>query len=193
MGKRIYKDTAFAAAANHPLIRPWLGGKGVIDVDVWLGNPANVFFGDERGGFILLGQGFGRYEVHTVMLPKTSRPTERAKEMLEYMFFHTDCIEIVTKVPTNNPRAGALAERCGFREMYVKGNGWEPGVGVSYRKLDLDFWVTTCYTGEVEGQGFHEALEAEKLLQGSTIEQHGEDPGHDRAVGVSLQIGRAHV
>lgn len=185
MGSRIFNSKHLNEIANDPRIRPWLGGTGEIDLTAALSAPANFAYGDEDGGFVLMNLGYGRYEVHTILRYGVRDARTRAQEMLDYMFIHTDALEIVTKVPKNNPRAGALAAGCGFLQLWERPNGWEGQHGLSFRKLDLDLWASECYTAEVEGEAFHRKLE--HLIP----ENHPEDQNHDMAVGVALLMVKA--
>lgn len=58
--------------ANHPDIRPYIGGDGASELDLSqvLANPDNVFLTGEAGGFIATWTAPETYEIHTLILPE---------------------------------------------------------------------------------------------------------------------------
>ena len=102
---RTFDASAFNAAINHLDVRPWLGGKGELDVTAAVANPANFALALDGGGggFLLIAHGGGVYEAHSQFVPEVRRksiPAMRAGH--EYMFRRTDCVEMVTKAPDDN-------------------------------------------------------------------------------------------
>lgn len=72
--------------ANHPEIRPFIGGEGELDLSIIVTAPNVALFG-EHGGFCLSWTAPGTWEVHT-MIVKAGRgrwALEAAEKSLEYM------------------------------------------------------------------------------------------------------------
>jgi hypothetical protein len=72
--------------ANHPDIRPFVGGTGELDLTSAVCDP-NVFLFGEHGGFCLSWSAPGTYEIHTMIVPegRGAWAIEFAKEAKAYM------------------------------------------------------------------------------------------------------------
>lgn len=193
MIKRTMDAAHLNSIANHPSVRPFIGGEGPIDLTGILANPANYGLVTEGGGWLLQPLMGGAYELHTMVLAEArGKPFfAAAREAMRWMFSRTDALEILTKCPDDNPGARMAATLMGFRERFHRDDAWAPGVGISYQVFTLDdFWTRDrmCLT---EGRAFHEALEAAKTASGSTLPAHPDDEAHDRAVGCAVLMIRA--
>jgi hypothetical protein len=138
-------------AANHPDVRPYLGHPdmaGPLDLSPLVENPANVCLETEGGGWVLQALLPGAYELHTLFIPEARGADyfEAAREALRFMFTQTDCLEILTKCPDDNPAARMAAVKVGFRERFHRDGVWNVGTeevcGVSYQALTLDGWLS---------------------------------------------------
>lgn len=193
---RTLDATRLNEVANHPDVRPWLGGSGVIDLKDIVGHPANVALVTANGGYVLQNQGGGQYEAHSLFLPdgRGSEAAAAAEEGFRYLFASTDCIRVVTKVPAGNAAAAAHARRCGFAEVFSRDGVW-PGVNgpeaISYQALTFDAWKANDPEVVAAGAWFHELLENAKRERGSALEIHDDDEAHDRAVGAAVLMLRA--
>jgi hypothetical protein len=184
--------------ANHPDVFPWLGflgQPGDLDLSPVIENPANFALDCEHGGYVLINQGGGQYEAHTMFLP-TGRAVAHAAavEGFRYLFTATDCQRVVTKVPAGNVHAAAHAKRCGFEELFTRAAVWPGQAGpedVSYQELTLDRWLACDPETLAKGQWFHGELEAAKIAAGSIREVHEDDEAHDRAVGAAVLMFQA--
>jgi hypothetical protein len=180
--------------ANHPEVRPFLGGEpGPLDLGPVVLNPAVYCLTDGVGAFVLAPLLPSSYELHTLFPPegKGKRVRDAAIMMFEWMFTRTDCLEIVTKCPDDNGGARWLSSALGFRERFRRDDAWAPGVGVSYRVLSVDDWYTRSLRCREAGIEFHHMLEVAKAEAGSTLPVHAEDPAHDAAVGAACLMIKA--
>lgn len=183
-------DPTFAnEAANHPEVRPFLGGpEGPLDLTGLVLNPANYVLEVMGAGvWILQSTLDGVYDLHTLFLPE-ARGREyfvQAREALRWMFTRTDCLEVTTLCPDDNPGARMAASMMGFRERFRREGAWPTGAGVSYRVFSVDDWFVRDKACLLEGRRFHEALEVAKAQAGSTLPTHPDDDTHDRAVGAA--------
>ncbi len=173
--------------ANHPEVRPFIGGEGPLDLGPTCLNPANFVLLAEHGGWLLHPKAPGTYELHTLFLPEGRGKAYfvAAIEALRWVFTRTDCVEIFTQVPDDNGGARMAAKIVGFRERFRREGAWEPGVGISYQFLSVDDWLARDAECLAQGRAFHDALEVAKVAAGSTLPIHPEDQAHDRAVGAA--------
>ncbi len=188
-------DPAFLTeVANHPEVRPWLGGEGPIDLTARCHNPANIVLVDEgRGGWVLQQILPSVYELHTLFLPEARGRAyfASAREALRWVFTRTDALEIVTKCPDDNGAARMAAKLVGFRERFRREDAWGPGVGISYQVFSVDDWFVRDPECLAAGKTFHEAVEAGKGPDATTLPDHPEDEAHDRAAGAAYLIVQA--
>jgi hypothetical protein len=185
MIKRTMDATFLNKVANHPEVRPWLGGDGVLNLEGLAADPANILLETDGGGWVLHAIMPSVYELHTMFLPEGRGRAyfAAAREALRWMFSRTDALEIVTKCPDDNGPARMAASVIGFRERFRREDAWAPGVGISYQVFSVDDWFVRDKECLTAGRAFHEALEAAKVAAGSTLPVHPEDEAHDRAVG----------
>lgn len=194
MFRRTMDPTFANEVANHPEIRPYLGGEGKLDLGPIVANPANILLeAPGRGVWLLQRTLPAVYELHTCFLPE-ARGREYfsiAKAALDYMFTTTEALEIITKCPDDNGGARMAASLMGFRERFRRENAWESGCGVSYQAFTVDDWYVRSKACFVAGRRFHEDLEAAKVDAGITGTSHPDDAAHDRAVGATCLMIKA--
>jgi hypothetical protein len=193
--RRSFDPTLLNAVANHPEVRPWLGGDGEIDFTPLLDNAANVALVNEHGGWLQVYLDHGLYEVHSQFLPEGRGDlVADMRAALRYMFTQTDCIELVTRVPDGNLAAKGLARAAGFREAFRREACWKTPsgmVGVSFQTLPLWRWMMMDDEALARGQWFHDALEQHKATLARPPPIHADDEAHDRAVGASVLMFQA--
>lgn len=177
MIKRTLDPTFLNSVANHPEVRPWLMGEGPLDLSPIISSPGNIALQAEHGGWVLQCISPAVYEVHSMFLPEGRGANVKAAlaEALDYVFSATDCRQLVTRIPVNNPSAAALGKIAGFR----------PWFGDRYR-IEVEDWAQSSKACLDAGEWFHDRLEAVKKEQGSALEVHEDDPGHDHAVGAAV-------
>lgn len=191
---RTLNATIFNTIGNDPDIRPYLGGTQTLDLASIIENPANFcFLNDSKtGGHLVVNQGNGVYEVHTMSLPEA-----RGRNMLKlmqdcrgFMFLQTDCIELQTFVPDEAPNVNLWADLAGFRKEYHRDNCFDFNgkmIGGTYYSMTYRDWVINDRANAKSGKQFHDQL---KYLE---LKDHPEDEVHDswagavvRAVGGNL-------
>lgn len=196
--RRLTNPRAFNAIANDPEVRPGLGaGVEPLDLAVWVEDLRNYAFGDERGGFVFVCQGDGRYELHTLLAPsmRGAAALKACARALRFMFVETDCTEIVTRVPGNLRAADLWARRAGFREVWTLANGWpaqDGPVALRLFAMTLDEWMGRDATLIDEGHAFHALLQAAADEEGDTAPLHPhDDDEHERAAGMACLMAKA--
>lgn len=177
---RTFTAAALNRIANHPDVRPWVGGEGEIDLSAAVSDEANYTLTFEGGGFVYIGLGNGLYEVHSLSLQDAQGVPQAARESLDWMFSRTDCVEVMTKVPAPNKGALGLVRICGFDRLYERKGVWTGGEDVSFWQLTLDRWAQRSQGALQTGKAFHDLLE-----QAQGHENHPEDDAHDHAAGAA--------
>lgn len=192
MIRRTMDGANLTRIANDPEVRPWIGGEGVMDLGPLLSDPANYGIEADHGGWLLHPILPGVYELHSLFLKEgRGKPFfAAAREMFRFMFAETDCLEIVTKCPDDNPAARMAAATVGFRERFRREDAWAPGVGISYQVFSVDDWVARDGECLAQGEAFHDALKAAQITAGSDRPFHPDDEAHDRAVGAATLMIR---
>jgi hypothetical protein len=191
-------DAAFLnTVANHPDVRPFLGGAGELDLSGFTRPPENFAFEFEHGGIIFQKLEHGVYEGHSMFLPegRGERVKEAMAESIRWMFARTDCLEIVTKCPDANKATIGAARNMGFTKGFRLDRGWplpdgEYG-GVECMRLTLAKWIERDEMVEPAGHWFHERLEELTTEAGKPIPKHYDEPAHNRAVGASVLMFQA--
>lgn len=182
-------DAAFLTrVANHPDVRPYLGGEGELDLSQVIAD--NIGLECDAGGFVLTRQEPGVYEVHSLFLPNSgTKPVKAMRAAMEWMFTRTDCGVILSKVPKSNARAKGFAIIGGLRPMFERDH--EILGPCEFVELGVMRWAMNCAALDAEGERFHQLLESAKLATGSELAAHPHDAAHERAVGAaSLMIQR---
>lgn len=182
---------------NHPAVHPYISlpNQGYLDSGAILENQENVCLASEYGCFILIRLEPGVYEVHTNFLPegRGQHALKAAADGFTYMFTHTDCMEILTKVPQANSAAHRFSNACGFAFEFTSGQ-WEYPTGptpMDHYAMRYWDWVKKADQLRLSGEWFHDLLHAEKTRNGVTESSHPDDPAHDRYVGACVEMIKA--
>jgi hypothetical protein len=126
-------------------------GQEWVSVDRWLKQPGSMALTDGHGAFLVDRHEPGTYEVHTLF---AGQARKSAMDACALMFTQTDCVEIVTKVPTSNPLALALAKRVGFKVMF-SGGVWLAGGRVhdiNFLRLSFEDWIAMLPAEDIEAR-----------------------------------------
>jgi hypothetical protein len=131
----------FNAVCNHPDVRPWLGGEGEVDVSSIVTDPQHYALRFSGGGFILHAGPAASFEVHSQFTPEGRRSSfEAMRAGMDYMFTRTNCLQITTFLPDNNPQAKALWLKGGGRDWFRR-ESHPCGPGMQAR-IDIDDWIS---------------------------------------------------
>lgn len=110
--ERVFDASFLNTVANHPTVRPFIGGKAqVLDLSILVDDPENYALAFDHGGFVAVKKSAGVYDFHTLFLPcgRGAAVLKAAREALAFMFGETDCRELVTTVPKDNKVAAIMA------------------------------------------------------------------------------------
>jgi hypothetical protein len=180
--RRTLDAAGFNKIANHPEVRPWIGGEGEIDLTDTIADLRNHALQIDGGGFLLLARDQGVYEVHSLFLPEARRRSLAAmRSGMEYMFVETDAFRLVTQVPDSHRAAAALALRGGFKEWFrLEHSALGPS---SFVSVELDGWIQGHSAFDAAGDWFHD-----KLREAKGTDLHADDAAHTRAVGAAVRM-----
>jgi hypothetical protein len=123
---REYEAERINRVLNDPAVRPHVGlpDFGPLDFTQLVSDQRNALLmaGDE-GGFFFQQLSPSLYEVHSQFLPvaRGRKVVQAAIDAQRFMFCRTDCVEIVTKVPTGNVAATALVRVASMLPLFSHG------------------------------------------------------------------------
>ena len=180
---------------NHPKVLPLISVPGVetIDVTALITDPRNVFLMVRGGCIAFCIQEPGLYEVHTNFLPDhRGRNAVRASlAAYRWMFTHTDCVALQTKVPAFNKAAEWFCAIVGAVREFERKAVWPTTNGMvdlSFWSLRYHDWVRKTPALSISGQAFHQRLEAERVRHGVSEPLHADEECHDRHVGACVEM-----
>ena len=180
---------------NDPAVFPSIAVPGieVFDIAPILADPRNVLLMMEGGGIVFIWQEPGVYEVHTNFLPShRGRHALRASsEAYRWMFVHTDCMELQTRVPAFNKAADWFCGMVGATKQFERKAVWPTADGLvdmAFWTMSYADWVRKCPDLIDSGRAFHMKLEAEFHRHGRTEPRHAEEDCHDRYVGACAEM-----
>lgn len=164
-----------------------------LDVSPILRNTNNVLLMGQGGGIIFAQQEPGIYEVHTSFLEK-HRGRNAIKSSLEayrWMFTHTDCMILQTKVPEFNKAADKFCRIVGAIKDFERKGVWQTevgAVGMSYWTLKYEDWLRKTPSLMDSGRVFHRRLDEERDRLGFPDDSHPDEDCHDLYVGVCAEM-----
>lgn len=190
---RTLDATFLNGVANHPEVRPWLGGDGELDLKGLIANPDNIVgVTTAHGGFIAEHHGSGRYEVHSLFLPEGLGQTavRAMRDACDYIFSTSDAVELVTKVPESNAAAKGLAQLAGFAALFIASVPWStdiPTMPTTFHSLSLDAWSMRSRRARAYGVWLHEAMGE----LAPHVNHSEEEPAHLQVAGAATMMLRA--
>lgn len=182
MIRRTLDPSFLSGIANNPVVRPFLGGEGFLDLAPTILDPANFALVADNGGFVMIRHEQGVYEVHSMFLPG-SDAVMAMREGMEYMFTRTDCEKLVTFVPDDNRGAVGIARAGNFKPLFRReASPLGPGACMA---VDIDCWSQRSDALLLEGEWLHEAFERARVTHGAQWPDHPHDESHNRAAGAA--------
>ena len=119
--RRSFDGEFLNRVVNDPAVLPYvsLGLVETLDMRPFVADERNYFLANEWGGFLLLNEGDGVYDLHSQFLPQGRgiAVLQAAADAQRFMFTETDCMAVKTFCPQGNPAAKALARRGGFTKI----------------------------------------------------------------------------
>jgi hypothetical protein len=185
---------------NDPSVMQYvaLPGMGSLDVTPLLEDYRNVLLMADGGGMLFCMLEPGMYEVHTTFLkPKRDAsgkgPHIRNACLAAYhwMFVHTDCTDLVTRIPASNRAARIFSPLVGWTLEFERKNVWPTPDGLidmSFHALRYDDWVRKTPGLAASGRTFHDRLSIEFERHGRVEPQHPDEECHDIHVGACAEM-----
>lgn len=191
MIKRTLSADFLNRVANDPEVRPWLGeGPAEIDLSQVIANHLNIALEAPHGGWVLINQGDGAFELHTMFLPagRGASYARHAQLALQWLFTRTEAVEIRTKIPDTNLAANTAARLAGFHEVFRREGIWDDGegnfCGCSFQKLTIDDWIMGNAHALAVGKEFHANMDAQREEHA----KHPDDDVHNRYAGAAVMM-----
>jgi hypothetical protein len=192
---------------NHPTVFPNVSTPDLdrIDVTALVSDPRNVLRMAASGGVIFCQVEPGIYEVHTAFVKpergsKGSQIRNAASMSIHgniclnaywWMFTHTDCMVLQTKIPAFNRAAIVFAPLLGWRLEFERKSAWptkDGMVDMSFFCLRYEEWVKKDKHVLETGRSFHRKLDEERARHGAEDEGHPDKECHDRYVGACAEM-----
>lgn len=180
---------------NDPAVFPAIAIPGIekFDVSNLLADPGNVLLTVTGGSVLFCQQEPGIYEVHTNFLPAhRGRHAIRASlAAYRWMFTHTDCMVLLTRVPAPNLAARKFCKIVGATLEFVRQSAWPTPTGnvaLHFFALRYDDWVRKTPDLIVSGQQFHAQLEQERVRHNHPIPIHVDEECHNLHVGACAEM-----
>lgn len=194
--RREFNASEINAIINDPSVFPSVAIPGIETIDLrgLIADPRNVLLMADGGGVLFCQDEPGIYEVHTQFLPAfRGRHAIRASiEAYRWMFTHTDCMTLFTRVPSPNRAAAFAARVVGFECRFERSAVWptpDGPVGMKYLVLSYDGWIKRNTAVLMEsGRVFHRRLEDECVRLGHPDKAHPDEDCHDLAVGACAEM-----
>jgi hypothetical protein len=172
---------------------------GDMDVTEFVSNPLNVLLMAEGGGIIFVQPKVGNnepsggiYDVHTSFLEnhRGSHAIRASREAYRWMFTHTDCMILQTRVPSFNKAAATFCRMVGATLEFTRKNAWptEPPADMSYWSLKYEDWVRNASCLIASGRAFHTHLDEEFARHKALHDNHPDEECHDRYVGACAEM-----
>jgi hypothetical protein len=201
--KRSYDAGDINPILNDPSVFPFvsLPEMETIDVTPQVADPRNVLLVAPGAALIFIQTEPCYYEVHTNFL-KPDRAAQSADgsgpyvrnvclDAYRWMFTHTDCLEIVTRIPAHNRAATVFAPLAGWQKEFERTAVWptrEHGlVDMTFFSLRYDDWARKTPGLMESGRWFHQHLTAECARLGHTEDRHADEDCHDLYVGACVE------
>lgn len=168
--------------ANHPGVRPHVGGEGVLDFSQAV--ERDLVLATEGGFYLFSQKTESSYEFHSTFLPeyRGKHAYRAAKAACEFMFLTTPAIELHTRSPFENPMS-TPPKTFGFQH-------WFDEKDCSVHRLHIIDWAKRAPTLEAWGDWFHHSLEDARKGFGIDDPIHDEDKNNNRYAGLAVGMVR---
>lgn len=195
---RSYDASDINPIFNDPAVFPNVSVPGLekIDVTNLVADPRNVLLIADGGGIIFCQIEPGIYEVHTAFLkPERGSNGPHIRNVCvnayRWMFTHTDCMVLQTRIPAFNKAAIVFAPLLGWRLEFERKSVWPTNDGMvdmSFFCLRYEDWVKKDERIVETGKGFHRKLDEERARHGAEDDGHPDEECHDRYVGACAEM-----
>lgn len=199
--RRSFDAAEINAIINDPSVLPnvALPGMDSIDMAPVIADGRNIFLMADGGVIVFCWCEPGTYEVHTNFLkPERGAHSQRGPYIqnaclaaYRWMFVHTDCLVLLTRIPAFNRAAAIFAPLLGWVRQFERKAVWPTNDGpvdVSFWSLFYNDWVRKTPDLMATGRAFHARLDQEFVRHGVTEPQHADEDCHDLHVGACAEM-----
>jgi hypothetical protein len=165
-----------------------------IDTTDLVADPRNVLIMADGGGILFIWQEPGIYEVHTNFL-KAHRGLHALGASLaayRWMFTHTDCMTLLTRVPAFNRAADRFCAIVGATKEFERRAVWpmkNGQVDMTFWSLRYDDWIKQTSDLIISGRSFHDRLDMEFTRHGVERQNaHANEDCHDLHAGAAAEM-----
>jgi Protein of unknown function (DUF2824) len=203
LNPRVWRETESPTEINRILNDPSvfelisIPDQKPFDVTPILADPRFVFLRTEGGVVAFTPDdepGSGIYEVHTNFLEdyRGEHAIQASLEAYRWMFTHTNCMMLQTRVPAFNKAAEVFCRAVGAWKWFERHEVWPTKHG----NVDLTFFAMTIHDWMRKnplpliqsGMDFHARLEEEYARYNFVHEPHPQEYSHDLAVGACAEM-----
>lgn len=202
--RRTFDASDVNPIVNHPDVFPMVATEGIeeggLDLGPALSDTRNVALVAEGAVILFFWHEPGAYEVHSCFLkPDRSRQSTQGPfnrnvclSAYRWMFTHTDCVSLLTKIPAHNRAAAIFSPLVGWVKEFERKNIWPTVTGervdMSFCAIHYDDWVRKSTFLRKTGRAFHGRLTEEFKRHGREEVAHDDDDWHDQHVGACAEM-----
>jgi hypothetical protein len=184
---RSFDAEAINKVFNDPAVFPLIAapGSAPIDVTPLLQDQRNILLVAEGGGVLFIWQEAGTYEAHNALAK-----ARVALATCRWMFTHTDCMEILIRVPAINQAADEFCKLIGATKEFERKEIWqaeEGAVDMAFWSLQYYGWVRNTFTLKKSGQKLHQKLVEEYARLGHAELARTDEDCHELYSGVCFE------
>lgn len=194
---RAHDAEALNVIVNDPSIYPWVHGsvEGPMDMAKIVANPRNHALVGQHGAVFFAIHSNGIYEAFSQVLPSASAhwEAEMIRDSLQWLFTHTDAVEIWARCPSSEAPNRRLVDEGGFDYQFHVQAGWVLDgriVSASIESLTVQKWMNTAPALSSIGGWFIDRLRDEYERMGRELPVQEPDELRDRHIGAAVEMIR---
>lgn len=164
------------------------------DVTPLVTDPRFIFLRAEGGVIAFLPEDEYHYQVHTNFLEgyRGKYAVEASLQAYRWMFTHTNCMLLCTRVPCFNKSAEAFCEKVGASLWFERKECWpssQGNVDCKFFSMSIDEWSRKHPKPLIaSGKAFHARLKEEYARHKFAHDPHTDEDSHDLAVGLCAEM-----
>lgn len=193
--ERSYDAVRLNEILNDPIVRRDVADQieGALDLADAIADTRNILLMGAHGCCLFYYVMDCLYEVHTQILSsgRGEWACDFVQDCAEWMFTHSDALELITRVPVTHLGARALTKSVGATLEFTRNDCCifrGAHIPVEIYSLRLQDWMAKATYLAPYGECFHDHLNAEAGRIGISAPPHAEDENHNQYVGACLKM-----
>lgn len=167
-----------------------------MDCTAILQHELNIALICEGGVFVFFCHLPGIYDVCVSFLPgwRGCYAVDAARQALEFMFLHTDCMTIMLRIPDDNKGSRIFARHLGAKVEFHRGGVWpvkDGRIGMTYASIRYEDWALSNPGISEYGEIFLSRLFEERNRLGFGDVDQDQDPENLRFIGAFAKTAYA--